>query len=311
MEPVVHLCSLSKAFRGGPPVLDGFDLKVDHGEVFGLIGRNGSGKTTALRILMGLLRADHGIAHVLGQDLWQADREHRQRVAYVSQSQQLPDWLSMRELAGTSSRLYRAWSRPFFAEILKRWNLPPDRPVASLSGGNQRLAAIALALSTRPEVLVLDEPAAGLDPIARRDLNQCLIEVLGEGSGCTIVLSTHLLADLERLATRVGIIEEGRLVAEGAVEEWQRTMRRLQIVFAQEQPPRDFSIPGAIRSRTLGPVVSALARIEDDSQLDGIRAIEGARVYVFPLTLEELFVDWFQGTPTLETHLTHPSRPHG
>jgi ABC-2 type transport system ATP-binding protein len=159
--------------------------------------------------------------------------------------------------------------------------------------------------------LVLDEPAAGLDPIARRDLNQCLIEVLGEGSGCTIVLSTHLLADLERLATRVGIIEEGRLVAEGAVEEWQRTMRRVQIVFSQEQPPRGFSIPGAIRSRTLGPVVNALVRIEDESQLDGIRALEGARLYVFPLTLEELFVDWFQRPPPLETHLNNPSRTHG
>ena len=311
MEPAVHLCSLSKSFRGGPPVLDGFDLKIAQGEVFGLIGRNGSGKTTALRILMGLLRADHGIAQVLGQDLWHADRRHRQRVAYVSQSQQLPDWLSLRELAGASSRLYQAWNQPFFTEILQRWNLPPGQPISRLSGGNQRLAAIALALATRPEVLVLDEPAAGLDPIARRDLNQCLIEVLGEGSGCTIVLSTHLLADLERLATRVGIIEEGRLVAEGSVEEWQRTMRRVQIVFSQEQPPRGFSIPGAIRSRTLGPVVNALVRIEDESQLDGIRALEGARLYVFPLTLEELFVDWFQGTPPLETHLNNPSRTHG
>lgn len=311
MEPAVHLCSLSKRFRGGPPVLDGLDLKVGQGEVFGLIGRNGSGKTTALRILMGLLRADHGIAHVLGRDLWLASRDHRQRVAYVSQSQQLPDWLSLRDLSATSSRLYQTWSQPFFKEILQRWHLPTDQPISRLSGGNQRLAAIALALSSRPEVLILDEPAAGLDPIARRDLNQCLIEVLGEGNGCTIVLSTHLLADLERLATRVGIIEEGRLVAEGAVEEWQRTMRRVQIVFSQEQPPRDFSVPGAIRSRTLGPVVNALATIEDDSQLDGVRAIDGARVYVFPLTLEELFVDWFQGAPPLEPQPATPFQPPG
>ena len=299
MEPVVHLCSVSKSFRGGPPILDGLELKVAHGEVFGLIGRNGSGKTTALRILMGLLRADHGSTLVLGRDMWEADRRHRQRVAYVSQSQQLPDWLPIRELARTSSRLYDTWSQPLLDEILRRWNLPADRAISRLSGGNQRLAAIALALATRPEVLVLDEPAAGLDPIARRDLNQCLIEVLDEGAGCSIVLSTHLLADLERLATRVGIIEGGRLVAHGAVEEWQRTMRRIQIVFSQEQPPRNFLIPGAIRSRTLGPVVSALARIEDDSELDGIRAIEGARLYVFPMTLEELFVDWFQGSTSV------------
>lgn len=308
MEPVVHLCSVSKSFRGGPSVLDGLELKISHGEVFGLIGRNGSGKTTALRILMGLLRADHGSALVLGRDMWEADRRHRQRVAYVSQSQQLPDWLTVSELARTSRRLYDTWDQAFLDEILHRWNLPADRPISRLSGGNQRLAAIALALATRPEVLVLDEPAAGLDPIARRDLNQCLIDVLGEGTGCTIVLSTHLLADLERLATRVGIIEEGRLVAEGEVEEWQRTMRRIQIVFSQEHPPGDFLIPGAIRSRTLGPVVSALARIEDDSQLDPIRSIEGARLYVFPLTLEELFVDWFQGSTGIGNPGPDPQR---
>ena len=311
MAPVVHLCSVSKSFRGGPPVLDGLELKVPRGEVLGLIGRNGSGKTTALRILMGLLRADHGTARVLGRDMWEADRHHRQRVAYVSQSQQLPDWLPIQELARTSSLLYDSWDQPFLTEILRRWNLRADQPISRLSGGNQRLAAIALALATRPEVLVLDEPAAGLDPIARRDLNQCLIEVLGEGTGCTIVLSTHLLADLERLATRVGIIEAGRLVAEGAVEEWQRTMRRVQIVFSQEHPPRGFSIPGTIRSRTLGPVVSALARIEDESQLDAIRAMDGARLYVFPLTLEELFVDWYQGSTTLGNPGPDPDRHHG
>lgn len=311
MEPVVHLCSVTKSFREGPPVLDGLELKVARGEVFGLIGRNGSGKTTALRILMGLLRSDQGTAHVLGRDMWMADRRHRQRVAYVSQSQQLPDWLAIRDLARTSSGLYDTWSQPFLEEILHRWDLSFDQPISRLSGGNQRLAAIALALATRPEVLVLDEPAAGLDPIARKDLNQCLIEVLGEGSGCTIVLSTHLLADLERLATRVGIIEEGRIVAEGAVEDWQRTMRRIQIVFSQEQPPRDFFIPGAIRSRTLGPVVSALARIEDDSQLDALRTIDGARLYIFPLTLEELFVDWFQGGATLGDHRAGPNHLHG
>jgi ABC-2 type transport system ATP-binding protein len=171
-----------------------------------------------------------------------------------------------------------------------------------LSGGNQRLAALAAALATRPEVLLLDEPAAGLDPVARRELNTCLIEVLLRGPGCTILLSTHLLGDLERLATRVGIMDRGRIVVEGAVEDWHRTMRRVQVVFAENAAPVDFSIPGALKSQQLGPVVTALARVTDDAQLNGVRAIPGARVNVFPVTLEELFVDWFrEPAPLAET----------
>jgi ABC-2 type transport system ATP-binding protein len=294
MEPVIFARGLGKSFRSGVVAVNGFDLQVAAGEVYGLIGRNGAGKTTVLRVLMGLLRPDRGTATILGHSLWVAPREHRQRIAYLSQSQQLPDWMSLDDLSRYSSHFYDRWDRDLLHDLARRWDLPRDAAIVRLSGGNQRLAAIALALSARPEVLLLDEPAAGLDPIARRELNQCLIDALLHGDGCTILLSTHLLGDLERLATRVGIMDHGHIVAEGAVEDWQRTMRRVQVVFPGDVPPRDFAIPGALRCTALGPVVTALARVTDDAQLDGVRALPGARVYVFPLTLEELFVDWFR-----------------
>lgn len=294
MEPVIYARGLGKSFRSGAVALNGFQIRVDAGAVYGLIGRNGAGKTTALRVLMGLLHADRGEARVLGASLWQADRAHRQRVAYLSQSQQLPDWMSLDDLNRYTGHFYDHWDAAYLGELVRRWDLPRATPIVRLSGGNQRLAALALALASRPEVLLLDEPAAGLDPIARRELNQCLIDALLHDAGCTILLSTHLLGDLERLATQVGIMDQGRVVAEGAVEDWQRTMRRVQVVFPGDAPPREFAIPGALRSTTLGPVVTALARVTDDAQLAGIRNLPGARVYVFPLTLEELFVDWFR-----------------
>jgi len=297
VEPVIYARGLGKSFRSGAVALNGFQIRVEAGVVYGLIGRNGAGKTTALRVLMGLLHADRGEAWVLGRSLWQADRTHRQRVAYLSQSQQLPDWMSLDDLNRYTGHFYDHWDPDYLRELARRWDLPRSTPIAKLSGGNQRLAALALALASRPEVILLDEPAAGLDPIARRELNQCLIEALLHGNGCTILLSTHLLGDLERLATQVGIMDQGRVVAEGAVEDWQRTMRRVQVVFSGDAPPREFAIPGALRSATLGPVVTALARVADDAQLDGIRHLPGARVYVFPLTLEELFVDWFREAP--------------
>lgn len=296
MEPVIQVRSLGKSFRNGTIAVSNLNLKVEQGEVFGLIGRNGAGKTTALRILMGLLRADRGEAEVLGVNLWNAPREHRQRVAYLSQSQQLPDWMTLPDLSRYLAHFYDSWDNDFLSQLAQRWELPWNDAISRMSGGNQRLAAIALALAARPEVVLLDEPAAGLDPIARRELNQCLIDALLFGAGCTILLSTHLLGDLERLATRVAIMDFGRVVAEGAVEDWQRTMRRVQVVFPEDRPPPDFAIPGALRSHTLGPVVTALARVTDEAQLAGVRALPGARVYVFPVTLEEIFVDWFHDT---------------
>lgn len=293
MNAAIQARHLRKTFRSGAVGVNGLDLEVEPGEVYGLIGRNGAGKTTALKLLMGLLRADEGEARVLGWDLWRAPAAHRERVAYVSQGQQAPDWMSLEDLGRCLGRLYRRWDRDLMREHARRWELPLEQPISRLSGGSQRLAALSLAMAVRPDVLLLDEPAAGLDPIARRELNACLIDALLRSDGCTILLSTHLLGDLERLATKVGIMDRGRVVADGAVEDWQRTMRRVQVVFSEPAPPREFSVPGAIRSVTLGPVVTALARVVDDAQLDGVRAIPGVRLSVFPLTLEELFVEWF------------------
>lgn len=303
---------LTKTFRTGVVAVNGFDLRIERGTVYGLIGRNGAGKTTALKILMGLLRPDRGEAKVLGRPLWEADPAHRQKVAYVSQSQQVPEWMSLGELGRYASHFYSAWRPELLQEQARRWELPLHLPISKLSGGNQRLAALAVALATRPEVLLLDEPAAGLDPVARRELNVCLVDALLRDEGCTILLSTHLLGDLERLATHVGIMDRGRILAEGSVEDWQRTMRRVQVVFDAEAPPAEFAIPGAIRSQVLGPVVTALTRVDNDAQLDGVRHLPGARVHVFPLTLEELFVDWFGGpTDPPESGETVSGQPGG
>jgi ABC-2 type transport system ATP-binding protein len=292
-DAVIHARGLSKTFRNGIVAVNGFDLRVEQGTVYGLIGRNGAGKTTALKLLMGLSQPDQGESQVLGRPLWNAPPEHRQKVAYVSQSQQVPEWMSLADLGRYSSHFYTAWRQDMLTEQARRWELPLNQPVSSLSGGNQRLAALALALATQPEVLLLDEPAAGLDPVARRELNVCLVDAMLRGDGCTILLSTHLLGDLERLATHVGIMDRGRILAEGTVEDWQRTMRRVQVVFPDDAPPAGLAIPGAVRSRVLGPVLTALVRMDDEAQLDSIRALPGARLRVFPLTLEELFVDWF------------------
>ncbi len=298
MASAIAVRNLTKTFRGGVVAVSGLDLEIESGVVYGLIGRNGAGKTTTLRLLMGLLRPDRGEVRILGDDLWIAPRSIRQQVAYVSQGQQVPDWMSLTDLCRYTAHFYDRWDQDIARDLAKRWELPWDRPIGRLSGGQQRLAALLTALATRPSVLLLDEPAAGLDPIARHSLNDCLIEALLRSDGCTILLSTHLIGDLERLATRVGIMDRGRIVAAGEVDDWQRTVRKAQVVFPGASVPRDFNMPGALQSETLGPVITAICRAPDDSVWDSIRTRYGARISVFPLTLEEVFVEMFRDRQT-------------
>jgi ABC-2 type transport system ATP-binding protein len=288
---------LAKTFPGGQVAVNGLDMSVPRGAVYGLIGRNGAGKTTTLRMLLGLLRADRGTARVLGRDLWQAPRQVRQRVAYVSQEQQLPAGRCAAQLCLHLARLYENWDHALAGRILGRFGIRTDAPLAALSGGDQRKVAVALAFAARPEVLVLDEPAAGLDPIARRQLIEEMIEFLAEGGERTVLFSTHLIADLERVADHIGIMDRGRMVAGGSLESLQTGMRRVQVIFDGGAVPPGFALPGALRSRAEGPVLTALVRLDGHDPLAPLRARPGLRISEFPLGLEELFIELLDQRP--------------
>lgn len=288
---VIETRNLTKTFNRAVVAVTGLDLMVSRGTVFGLMGRNGAGKTTTLRLLMGLLRPDAGSARVLGEDLWRAPRSARQRIAYVSQAQQLPGWMTLADCSRYHSFYYNGWSAEYARQLAHRWDLPWTRPVGTLSGGEQRQAAIILALAARPEVLLLDEPAANLDPISRRALLNGMVEAISEREECTIVFSTHAITDLERVADHIGIMDRGRLVTTVVLAELLETTKRVQVVFNEAGPPDGFLIPGVLCSHTAGPVVTAIVRLASESQLDLVRQLPGARVNVFPMNLEEIFIE--------------------
>jgi ABC-2 type transport system ATP-binding protein len=152
------------------------------------------------------------------------------------------------------------------------------------------MVAILRAITPQPEVLLLDEPAAGLDPVARRELIDELISVVARQS-CTILFSTHIISDLERIAEYVGIMDRGRLLLSSRLDDLQSTTRRIQIVFPGEKAPADFVIPGAIRCETAGPVFRAITRLPDSQYLETLRRQPGVRVQTFPLSLEEIFIE--------------------
>ena len=184
-----------------------------------------------------------------------------------------------------------AWDQVQARTLAREWELPLEQPIGALSGGEQRKAAVILALASRPEVMLLDEPSAGLDPIARRELVDAIVAVLSQGEGCTVLLSTQVISDLERLVEYVGIMDRGRMLTSVRLEELQQTTRRVQVIFPGEAPPHDFSVPGALRSQSFGPVVTAVAHVANEAQLDPVRQLPGVRVQLFPLGLEEIFIE--------------------
>lgn len=284
--------NLSKTFPGGIVGVNDLNLQVHRGAVFGLIGRNGVGKTTTLRLLMGLLRADRGTALVMGREMATADRAFRSRVAYVSQFQQMHAWMTVGELCRYASHFYDSWDNDTARRLAKNWDLPWDRQIGLLSGGQQRKAAILTAFAARPEILLLDEPAAGLDAVARRELIDAIIELLAREGGCTVLFSTHIISDLERVAEYVGIMDHGHVASSIRLDDLLQSTRRVQVVFDTPVPPAGFVIPGALRQEISGPVVTAVVRIENGLQLESIRQMPGVRMQVFPLPLEEVFIEF-------------------
>lgn len=304
MQAAIQARNLTKTFPGGNVAVSGLDLTIPKGCVYGLIGRNGAGKTTAMRLLMGLLRADQGEAFVLGQNIASAPRSIRARVSYVSQSQQLPGWMNFRDLCRYVGSFYTHWNGRFAEDLARKWDLSTSRALATLSGGEQRKAALAIALAPEPEVLILDEPAAGLDPMSRRELIHEVIGLLARNTGATILFSTHIISDLERVAQEIGILERGRLVLNRPLDELQASFRRVQVIFPGETAPPRFTIQGAKNCTFSGPVVSGITEYFDAEHIEALKRWPGVRVQVFPLALEEVFLEFCAPTHPVEPSIS-------
>jgi len=298
MNLAIQARNLTKTFPGGTVGVSGLDLEIERGTVFGLAGRNGAGKTTTMRLLMGLLRPDHGQVTVLGEDLRIAPRNLRARVAYVSQSQHLPGWMSLKELSRYAGNFYPKWSFGFVEDLCRRWEIPLSRPLSTLSGGEQRKTAVLLALASDPEVIIFDEPGGGLDPLSRRDLINEIVAVLNRRPDTTILFSTHYITDLERIAEWIGVLDRGRLVLNRPIDEVQSAFRRVQVIFPGESVPPQFNIPGAQRCSISGPVACGVTQHFNAEHLEALRRWPGVRVQIFPLSLEDIFIQITSGEET-------------
>jgi ABC-2 type transport system ATP-binding protein len=209
---------IERAYRRGDNVLDGVSFDVEPGQVVGLLGKNGAGKTTLIRIAMGMLEAQAGRVSVLGRDPRKNAVEIKRRVGYVAEDQILPPFMRVGRIVDLHRALYPDWDDEMARGLMERFELPPGAKIKRLSKGQARRVALLCAVSRRPELLLLDEPASGLDPAARREFLETSIRLLNE-SGTSILFSSHYMTDVERMADRIVMIHDGGVLLDNGLDE--------------------------------------------------------------------------------------------
>ena len=209
-EIVLKLDKVSKSY-GDKLVLNNIDLSIKKGTIMGLVGKNGAGKTTMIKSLLGLLKLDDGKASLFDEDSWDLPPEVKQKLGYVPQSINMFDgWMTVESLIEYTSVFYDKWNKNKVAQLLNDWHIDPKARFRSLSEGEKQKVAIILAMGHEPELYIFDEPVASLDPVARRSFIKELID-LNLDSGSTMLFSTHITSDLERIAADVALLKDNKI----------------------------------------------------------------------------------------------------
>ncbi|MGE8022030.1 ATP-binding cassette domain-containing protein [Peribacillus frigoritolerans] len=290
---VLKTTDLTKKF-GKFTALNGVNIEVNKGEVFGFIGPNGAGKSTTIRVLLGILKATDGEARIFGKDAWKDAVEIHKRIAYVPGDVNL--WPNLTggevidlfvELRGTNNKSRRE-------ELIKKFDLDPSKKCGTYSKGNRQKVALIAAFSSDADLYILDEPTSGLDPLMERVFQECVMDAKNEGK--SILLSSHILSEVERLCDKVGIIRQGQIIETGTLDQLRHLTRTSLLVETKQPIPALGNVNGV---RDIVMKDQALSFQVDTDELDnvmkyisqfGIVKLESA-----PPTLEDLFMSHYEG----------------
>jgi ABC-2 type transport system ATP-binding protein len=286
LDTFIQADGLCKSFRGKPAV-DRLSFEVPKGAIFALLGDNGAGKTTTIRMLTGLLRPDAGRASILGQDCWRAAVGLRHKVGYVPERPRYYDWMTVGEIGWFTAGFYHAEFGPRYQQLTERFQLEPRARLKHLSKGQYAKVGLALALAVDPEVLILDEPTSGLDLLVRREFLGSMVDLAAEGR--TILISSHQIAEVERIASHVAFIANSRLLLSATADELRGRFVRVRLRFQSHAP--DPTLLGTVVERNgSGNQWQAVLRDPRREAIDKLRAAEGiAEFEEGPLGLEEVY----------------------
>lgn len=289
----VETTALCKRY-GTRAAVEDLTLRIPAGVVFGFIGPNGAGKSTTIKMLMGLIRKSAGSARVLGFDVDERAEGMRQNIGYVPEVHNIYPWMSVGEVIGFCRSLYDNWDGSLCAELEKLFGLERDSKVRTLSKGTLAKLGLLVALSHQPDLLLLDEPTAGLDPLIREEFLDGVLRGICKRPQ-TVLLSSHTLSDVQRLADMIGIIDEGKLLICASAEDLMRSTKRVRAVLAEG---------GAAGEPPVGTVWQRSQQREwlltvHGFSPDTISYLHGrypiGHLEVFDLTLEEIFKDFIKG----------------
>jgi len=286
-DSVVRISNLSRSF-GNKTALDNVSLEIPHGVVMGLVGLNGAGKTTLIKHILGLYRAQTGSVEVFGQDPTRDPVEVLSRVGCLTEEDVLPGWMKVWQILKFTSAFYPTWDQDYADELLETFKLDTKKRIKQMSKGQRARVGLTLALAHRPKLLVLDEPSSGLDPVVRNDILGAIIRTIAD-QGSTVLFSSHLLDEVQRLSDLVGVIRSGKLVEFGPLEEMQTKYQRVVVRTSALAGPPDISPLGEWSKK--GDEWTAIVDYREDEMEAAFESIGAEVVRSESVSLNEWFVD--------------------
>jgi ABC-2 type transport system ATP-binding protein len=293
-DPVIKVDNLVKFFDGRC-VLDGINLNVPQGCIYGLLGRNGTGKTTIIRILLGLDWATRGETYLLGTDSHRLSLKQKGRIGYVAEAHNLIQSYTVGRVVKLCKDLARHWNDGFFNDLMETFRLPMQRKVSQLSMGMRAQLNLALATAIEPELLILDDPTLGLDTVYRRRFLELAVDLLQEDNR-TILFSSHILSDVERIADRIGILAGGKLIVDCPLEELKKRVKKLRLIFPQE-PPRDLHLTEIVNQRIQGRELTITVANWNDRKQTLLEIFKPESCTEIPMSLEDIFIECTKPSP--------------
>jgi ABC-2 type transport system ATP-binding protein len=289
-DTVIITQALSKSY-GSTAAVRGLNLSVGRSRITAFLGRNGAGKSTTIKMLLGMIQPTSGSGTVLGKLMTDAKEncELRKHVAYVAEDKPIYGYMTVEQMIRFASSFYPDWSTDVEKRLLQDYELPLSRKVKMLSKGMRTKLALLLAFARRPDLLILDEPSEGLDPVGIEHLLQVLVARCAEG--VSVFFSSHQIAEVERVADHVCILEKGRLLVDASLDELRQFYRRIDLLFSSLPPEREFRISGVERIQTSGCQMSVLASRNAEAVIERAHNWNAVSVEVSPVGLREIFLE--------------------
>jgi len=281
-------------YFGPKRVVYDLNLSVPRGSIFGFLGRNGSGKTTTLRMVLGLLKPTWGSSTILGHDSQDIPPEVRARIGYLAEAHPVYGWMRVKDAQDYQSRFYPRWNNDLFNSVLKFFRVDPKTRARNMSRGERAGLCLALTLAPEPDLLVLDDPAIGLDPVARRSLLESMVYAT-RTSERTIIFSSHLLADIERMADHIAVLDYSILRAQCSLDTFRSCVQQFTLTF-DEKPPKLPPIRGLIQCIPRGSQLRlTLVNVTDETRTV-LQRLRPTSIQESPISLEDAFVSYLGGT---------------